>query len=627
MKLTKTWLTALLMLISVWQPTIAQTGATTTMSFSYDDGTTASGLWGTGKKETYDVAIRLNNPGLVGTTIKGVTICLPRTQAVSDLKVWMSKSLTLGTVDGKKQNIADITTQDADTAKAFKGEYIAFDQPYTITADGVYVGYTFTITAVGSDTAAANPVLLCYNTNEGGFYVHTTKKYMKWIDNSDFANLSMQVNLDGVNANCASISVPATAYAVTGQTSTTNVAVANYGANGVQSFDLDYTVNGTALTQHYDLAADQQLPGEFGKQVQVAVNLPALDADGVYPANISVSKVNGQPNANTTAPVNFNIDARRFVPVHRTVTEEFTGTWCGNCPRGFAAMKAMKRLFPDRFIALTYHYGDSMMVMTDAQFPLKVEGYPYASIERGTLTDPYYGSDLMATRPFHFKDEWLLTADKTAPADVAVSAKLSADGRTVSASAAITSPRPVADADYKVELVLVGNDLNGKGSGWDQENYLYVGTTQEYPEPEFAPFVGTTDKISGLHFDDVVLASTRVLGTDTQLPSALEAYKAYTADGTFGLGAVVTSDKHNPVKFDKTKLDVVALLINGATGKVVNAAIAAVDATDYLTGIHNVTTARPGSQQANIYYDLSGRRVSGQAKGVLISNTGRKVVR
>ena len=211
MKLTKTWLTALLMLISVWQPTIAQTGATTTMSFSYDDGTTASGLWGTGKKETYDVAIRLNNPGLVGTTIKGVTICLPRTQAVSDLKVWMSKSLTLGTVDGKKQNIADITTQDADTAKAFKGEYIAFDQPYTITADGVYVGYTFTITAVGSDTAAANPVLLCYNTNEGGFYVHTTKKYMKWIDNSDFANLSMQVNLDGVNANCASISVPATA--------------------------------------------------------------------------------------------------------------------------------------------------------------------------------------------------------------------------------------------------------------------------------------------------------------------------------------------------------------------------------------------------------------------------------
>ena len=130
-----------------------------------------------------------------------------------------------------------------------------------------------------------------------------------------------------------------------------------------------------------------------------------------------------------------------------------------------------------------------------------------------------------------------------------------------------------------------------------------------------------------MHFDDVVLASTRVLGTDTQLPSALEAYKAYTADGTFGLGAVVTSDKHNPVKFDKTKLDVVALLINGATGKVVNAAIAAVDATDYLTGIHNVTTARPGSQQANIYYDLSGRRVSGQAKGVLISNTGRKVVR
>ena len=613
------------MLLALCQPTTAQSQATGSIDYGYYNDNSTLALWGSGKKETYDVAIRIDNPALVGTTIKGVTLYIPPTPAVSNLKVWMSKELAINTIDGVKQNVADITTQAADTALAFNSEYIAFDHPYTITSEGVYVGYTFTVSAVGTDEHAANPLLLCYNTTPGGFYLHTSRKYIKWIDKHDIGNLAMQVRLDGVATNSAIITMPPTAYTITQKSTDSQATITNYGTQGVQSLDLTYTVAGKQQTQHIDLPTQQQLPGDFGRQAQVAIPLPALAADGVYPASIQIDKVNGQPNPNSAAVQQFSVDARAFIPTHRTVTEEYTGTWCSNCPRGYAAMKAMKRLHPDTFIALAYHGDDSMMVMSKSDYPSDIKSFPSATIERNNIVDPYFGSDLTGMRPFHFEADWQKAAAQPALFEVAATAHLSADGQTVSATANVTSPRPVTDANYNVEIVLVGNDLSGTGEGWDQENGLKDFTADDFAEPEFAPFLGTTNTVSGLHFDDVVLATTRLQGTDTTLPTTLQAYQAYNASARFELSNVVTYDNKSPLPLNKSKLEVVALLIHTATGKVMNAAIAAVDASDYLSGIGSVS-ATPSSV-APVYYDLSGRRVSKSAKGILISNTGHKIVR
>lgn len=623
MKFFAKYVTILFALFALWQPATAQRATeTTSIDYAYGNGNDDLAIWGTGKKETYDVAIRVNNPALVGTTIKGVTLYIPQTPAVKDLKVWMTKELTL---NAQKQNVADIITQDVDTAKAFNEEYISFEHPYTLTSEGVYVGYSFTVTAVGTDQNAANPVLVCYKKEPGGFYIHSSKKYLKWIDNSSIANLVLQVRVEGVAANGAKVEAPAVAYVVTGKEATANVDIVNYGANGVQSVDLSYSVEGKNYTQHCDLPTEAQIAGEFGKTAQVAVKLPAFATDGVYPTTMRVDKVNGKENALADAVQKFSVDARAYVPVHRAVVEEFTGTWCGNCPRGFAAMKAMKRLHAEQFVGLAYHNKDSMMVMDGENFPVNITGFPSATIERGDVIDPYFGSDKTGTRPFYFEKEWNAVVAQPALMDVAVAAKLSADGKKVSAEARITSPRAVSDADYKVELVLVGNGLKGTGSGWIQTNDIVSATSDEFPEPEFAPFLGTSSSISGLEYDDVVLATTRLMGNDIEIPAAMEAYKAYSAEAEFDLAKVVTSDKNNPIKVNKKKLDVAALLINRTTGKVANAAIAAVDVTDYLTGVAQVTTTKAPTTTS--YYDLSGRRVSATAKGVFVTNTGRKIVR
>ena len=45
--------------------------------------------------------------------------------------------------------------------------------------------------------------------------------------------------------------------------------------------------------------------------------------------------------------------------VRRCVVEEYTGTWCGNCPRGIVGLSRLAEDFGDRFIGIAIHTGDS----------------------------------------------------------------------------------------------------------------------------------------------------------------------------------------------------------------------------------------------------------------------------
>ena len=50
-------------------------------------------LFGTGKNETYDLAIKLNDRSLAGAQIKGLSVQLAPGVEVSDAKGWLSSAL------------------------------------------------------------------------------------------------------------------------------------------------------------------------------------------------------------------------------------------------------------------------------------------------------------------------------------------------------------------------------------------------------------------------------------------------------------------------------------------------------------------------------------------------------
>lgn len=599
------------------------------LPYTYDDGKTGTGIWGTKKKETYDVALRIKQPDLVGATVSGVTLRVPESDALGDLKIWLTKELSLETVDGKKQNAPDITTQEADIQKAFKELYIPFEHPYTLTEEGVYVGYT--LTATGNEDHAATPILLSYNTFEDAFFIHSSRTYLTWKDLSSLGSLAFSVNITGVPANGASAEAAETAYTVTGKEGKLPLTVYNQGTAGVKSFEVEYTAGGQTRTQKFALSESEQLAARFGESAEVEVTLPAMTEDGAYPLTLTLTKVNGEPNGFFRPTAESEVDARRFVPRRRTVMEEFTGAWCSNCPRGYAAIEIMKRLHADDFIAITYHNKDSMEVFEITQFPVDVSSFPSCSLDRGDWMDPYFGTVIGS--PFQIEQEWLEATAVPSPADISVAAKLSADGSEVSAQATVTAPRETDGSRYAVEFVLTADDLHGTGGYWAQSNDLVGADRALFPEKEFDVFVNGASYVQGLHFDDVAIATTRLNGGNAALPEEMEAYKGYGVAASLpATGAKSLSGHLLPL--DLKKLNIVALLIDLEEGTVANAASCAVDASEYVAGIHTATIDSEETAET-FCTDLSGRRVTAPAHGVFLlsrktadgSVVTRKVIR
>lgn len=64
------------------------------------------------------------------------------------------------------------------------------------------------------------------------------------------------------------------------------------------------------------------------------------------------------------------------------VIEEATGTWCGWCVRGIAAMNQLEEKYPDTFIGLAVHGDDAYATDSYAPFLQRISGYPFALINR-----------------------------------------------------------------------------------------------------------------------------------------------------------------------------------------------------------------------------------------------------
>lgn len=79
---------------------------------------------------------------------------------------------------------------------------VALDKPYTITDEGVYVGYSFKMDEM--DNSNRRPVRITTELHEGGLFMHTSRSYRSWTDVSDQCSSTMQVLLDGAPKYAAS---------------------------------------------------------------------------------------------------------------------------------------------------------------------------------------------------------------------------------------------------------------------------------------------------------------------------------------------------------------------------------------------------------------------------------------
>lgn len=588
---------------------VAAAESTVTYTYAGDE----CGYWGKGKSEIYDVAIRISDPSLVGKKITSVRALINAYEGVESTSLWLSKELTLEKVDNVKVTVPDTYSAEAAVEKiTLEGSDIvcgqmsvALDTPYVLTKEGIYVGYSLTVPPVPKGESLTpmqqNPLLFSPCDNPESLYIRASKDFLKWLPYNDKlgAAAMIYVTLEGDFAeySLGFKGVPTT-YAAVGEDFSVNASLLNIGASPVSKIGYSYSIAGKVFEKTLDL--ENPIQPDFINPTVVALPIDAIDELGEYAVDFKINTVNGGENGSLSASASATVTVLPFLPVHRPMLEEFTGTWCGWCTRGFWALETLNEIYGDNVVLAAYHNGDPMEVT--GAFPVNVDGFPSATLNRNGIEDPYYGN---ANDGFGMKKEVAASIETMVPAAIDAVADWNADG-SISVKATSTFFENKENAGYKVGYLLINNGLTGTDSGWFQSNY-FANYAAQYAGTDLEVLTTWPGKVPGLVFNDVVVDVTGMMGVPESIPSDVAYNTPYKSEFSFDIAS-------NSVIQDKDKLYVAAFILN-PNGTVLNSV--KVKVPDGEGSAVNAVDA--GSVEVSSeYYNLSGVRVLAPVDGMYV---------
>lgn len=581
-----------------------------TYDFSYVNG--IQDYLGLRAAETYDVAIFLPGDLFEGFSIKGISAKVNSNGGVSsyaDPSLWLSGSLDLtgnSFTPGIASYPSEIQTDGTLSAELPEG--------YSITSSGVYVGYTLTVSKLTSGTQY--PMGFDDSSDTNSFFCRTNKTMPQWsniaAEMKYGAAITVVLESDNVPAQSVMISsIKDPLYLEIGKPSTVNIGLTSFGGEPVTSVDVEYSIDGHDGTTHFDLP--ETVPAGLNKKFDVNLDLPAFDNKFAGEYSFAVTKVNGQPNESAKGQKFINVASFAEFPVHQTLIEEYTGTWCQFCTRGYAALEYMRENEPD-FVIAAFHNNDPMAITSS--YPSVVSGYPCVYLDRYYSGDPYWGTTVQYSEKLLIVDEIKALNAEITPWGIEVSHKWEDDNHLV-ATADVWNILGYEDEKYEIAYLLVSDGLQGTASSWYQTNaYASSNPSSEAIEELNAFCKGGkygTSKVGGLVFNDVVVSTTGIYGIAGSVPSTLEAEQKASHSLTFDLTKI--SSRLIP---DKNKLRVIAAVLD-KRGIVLNCAKNEVN--DFVSG---VGTLEASSDAPVEYYNLNGVKVSEPSNGIFIRKQGSK---
>lgn len=262
-----------------------------------------------------------------------------------------------------------------------------------------------------------------------------------------------------------------------------------------------------------------------------------------------------------------------FEPAKRVVIEEFTGRDCQFCPGGIIMMENLEKLYGDKIIPVALHCYNGTdpkgaNVMNYWQFT-GMTAAPQARINRGEVSSPLFqipggyvdsGADIPGNDGSVrlWKDYVVEEMAEPAMLDVSL-ARAYSSGSDFVYTASIKSALNLEDVNIRVFGVLLEDNLV------DYQVNAYAGNSHPiFGEWGQGGIYGTSPAI--YTFNNVARAAwgTGFNGSAGLLPAALVASKEYTVELAIPNPGNIT---------DATNCKMVVMLIDDATGRVLNAAV------------------------------------------------------
>ena len=386
------------------------------------------------------------------------------------------------------------------------------------------------------------------------------------------------------------------------------ILVTNYGNTIVNDFDYTLSFEGKVIREEKYILS-QPLKRMEGATAEIMI--PPHDRRSQTELVFTITKVNGTPNGtaiNYTTIPRFTVTK---VPHRKIVVEDYTGMWCGYCPRGIALMENLANTYANDFIGIAIHTGGRIDPLTCQDYWGKASEYrsrPSLVMNRNLLLGYFKATT-------EFEEEKARGAEM----DIEVSAVWDAQKEDITVTPRVTFCIDKNDASYGFAYVLTEDSMSN--SGWSQANYYSGRTEDKGITKELDYFINAGYTIKGLVNNCVAIAAEGVhypLRGYLTLP--IEADKTQSHQYAFR-----NISKYKVIQ-KKSNLSVCVLLINIATGHIENAAKCSIaDA-----GTTNISNVAVNDQEGVVVarYTLDGQLITAPVRGInLVKYSNGRIVK
>ena len=528
-------------------------------------------------------------------TIEGVRFVLATSPHIKNLKVWISTQLP------DSAESADICCQQVD--KISEVNELRFDTPYQVDATKpVYVGFSFEVAGGDGENENFPLVFSTEKSAPNAFLGKVGGRGQKWMDfySQGFGVLALQLLVSGEMKSEDVSMLPDLSEVVSlREGCKIPLVVENLGVNGVEKLTVSVKIGDVLSEQKIVLPKKVE---NLGEQffVEVPADVPQLPA--IYDYSVKVLEVNDKALPNEVVG-NGEICVISDSVNHKVLVEEFTGMWCGHCPRGMVGLEKLRQVHGDNVVLIAAHSNDALECRDYADVVYEtVVGFPAAHVDRAYIgVDPYYGLG----GSFGIND-CVETLAQVLPV-AAVTAVPVLNGDSLTATVEVKFLYSGDASRYAVGYVVTEDGM--KRGTWMQSNYLSGDESLLAEDPLFAPWVEAGSRRAGVAFNEVAIAAKGIEnGVEGSIPATVEEGQVVRHSVIFDL------ERYRKIQ-NKSNLELGVILFDRKTGKVINSDMKPLEVD--ITGVHSVEL--DGQQPVVVArFALDGRRIEAPQKGLNI---------
>lgn len=344
-----------------------------------------------------------------------------------------------------------------------------------------------------------------------------------------------------------------------------------------------------------------------------------------------------------------------FMPVHRVLLEESTGTWCGNCPLGMYAMEQMvhNEDLKDLVIPVSVHIAGGApdnMVNEEYAFFFAVQSAPALRIDRDLkvsyFSNAHDGVPADINNPLSTAYAVMQRQRTTSLLGIGLDAKLikSGDRYTSIECTTTLSPAITLPGDrYTIGYILTENNVCFDNPFWYQMNYF----SGVQLESGLDGFTSMPETIHGWKFQDVarqaygyrgyeglVMPETLRMGEDFNYTTTLLIPDTYReiedAEGNFiPMAPAIVAENLTLVAYIMDKEDSYRVVNAIACPLSENAdkRMTIAEQCDALNAVEIIPSEPSDPNAPAEYFTLSGMRVVNPAPGLYIVRRGNSVTK